>query len=204
MPRHTPGQGSKVSVPQPKLCSYEGVALILPRSACPCLRHKDFVRRSGDRTGNRLAFLPRDDERRCQQEVVPALAVNATLRRIREHTVLHSRLVQPSRRVPFARERLSRSLVSYKFNAGEQAQAAHLADMGMRSHGFERGKELTTGLPYSRKETLPFEHIQNSVTGGGGDRVRLVCESMLKCAGTLGKGLDHARPDDHRSQGRVT
>src|SRR5215831_6768353 len=125
MPRHTPGQGSKVSVPQPKLCSYEGVALILPRSACACLRHKDFVRRSGDRTGNRLAFLPRDDERRRQQEVVPTLAINATLRWIREHTVFHSRLVQPSRGVPFARERLSCSLVFYQFNAGEQTQPTH-------------------------------------------------------------------------------
>jgi hypothetical protein len=104
------------------------------------------------------------------------------LRRIGEDALLHRGVKYPACDVIFRRKRRARSLVFHKLNAGQQAQAANVANVAMCFQRLKGRKELCASPVHSRKEIFLFQNVKHGVACSHGDGMVLVGKAVLKCA----------------------
>ncbi len=95
-------------------------------------RGKDFAHRELQSIGDELALLGSNDERRSEQDVVAAGAVNGALRRVGKDIFLESSLADFFGDAGFLGERLAREFVFYEFDGLQKTETPDLADVRMR------------------------------------------------------------------------
>src|SRR5450432_1225821 len=95
-------------------------------------RGKDLAEGVLNRIGDELAFGGSDDEWRRKENVVAALSIDAALCRIDEDIFLERSLTDYFRDARFLWKWLTGGFVFHEFDGLQQAEAAHLADVGMR------------------------------------------------------------------------
>ena len=147
-----------------------------------------------------MALLRSDDEGRGEKDVIATQAVYRTLGGIGEDVFFKGGLADFFGDGGFFRERLARGFVFDEFDGLQEAEAAHLADLGM---GFESGEGFAERVASSRdaiEEFMGFEVIEDGVAGCGGDGMRLVGEAVHEGGGAFFEGVNDSRRDEDRAE----
>src|SRR5215472_954982 len=108
--------------------------------------------------------------------MVAPRTVHASLTRICQDAALECRLAHPFCDIRFARKRLTRLLVFYELDRGQQTQPANVADMAMTLQRLQSLHQLAAGLRDAVKKLFLFENIQYRVACRHSHRMRLVSE----------------------------
>jgi len=127
--------------------------------------------------------------------MVAAGAVDCPLRRVGQDIFFEGGLADFFGDGGFFGERLAGGFVFDEFDGLQEAEAAHLADVGM---GFKRGERSVESLAcgrYAIEEFVGFEVVEDGVAGGGGNGMRLIGEAVHEGGGTFFEGFDDAGSD---------
>src|ERR1700719_226837 len=93
---------------------------------------KNLEQRRVQNASDLLGFLRREDEGRCQEDVVAVEAIHAALRRVREHVLVERSLADTFGHVLFFWKRFSGGFVFDEFNAQKETETADFAYIRMR------------------------------------------------------------------------
>src|SRR4029077_12834841 len=101
-------------------------------------------------------------------------------------------------------ERLARDFVFDELHAKKQSEAANIANIRMRLQYRESSAQFLSGGIHTFEKLVRLKIIENGVSRGGGDGMRLVGESMHEGAGAARERFHDARGNEHRAKRRVT
>src|SRR6266478_9889765 len=124
-----------------------------------------------ERAGDERAFVGRNRERRREEDVIAAQAVNAALRWIGKHPFIEASLPNFFGDVFLFWKRLASRFVFHKFDAKKKPETADIANIRMR---MERRKCAAQVLPcviHALKKLVSFQIVEDRVARGGGHRM---------------------------------
>ena len=145
-----------------------------------------------------------DDEGRGEEDVIAARAVYCALGRICEDVSFEGGLADFFGDGGFLGEGLAGGFVFDEFDGLQEPEAADLANVRM---GFQARKRFAKSFAGGRdaiEKLVGFEEIEDGVSCGGGDRMRLVGEAVHEGGGAFFEGVDDAGSDEHGAEGSVT
>src|SRR6267378_2395713 len=149
-------------------------------------------------------FLRRNRERRREKDVIAAQAVHTALGWIGQHIFLQADLANFLRDIFGLGEWLARGFVFDELHAEEQAEASHIADVGMRQKRRKRVAQVLSCRNDAIEKFLRFEIIEDGVSRSSANRMRLVGEAVHEGARAAFERFDNARGNEYRAQRRVT
>jgi len=135
--------------------------------------------------------------------MVAAGAVDCSLRRVGQDVFFEGGLADFFGDGGFFGERFAGGFVFDEFDGLQEAEAAHLADVGMGFDCCERFAESFAGRSYAIKELVGFEVTEHGVASGCGDRMRLIGEAVHEGGGAFFEGVDNAGGDKDCAERRV-
>src|SRR6267143_5322408 len=165
-------------------------------------RRKYFCQSRMQRARDQRGFFRRNREGRREKDVVAAQAVHAALRWIGQHIFLQAGLANFLRDIFGLGKWLALGFVFDELHAKEQAEASHIADVGMRQ---KRRKSVAQVLPCwsdTIEKFLRFEIIEDGVSGSSANRMSLVREAVHETTRSAFERFDNARGNEHRPQRR--
>jgi len=136
--------------------------------------------------------------------VVAARAVDGALRRVGKDIFLEGGLADFFGDGGFLGEWFAGGFVFDEFDRLQEAEAAHLANVGMR---FQRGESFAECFAcgrYAIEKFVGFEEIEDGISGCGGNGMRLIGEAVHESGGAFFEGIDDAGSDEDGAEGRVT
>ena len=136
--------------------------------------------------------------------MIAAGAVDCSLRGIGQDVFFEGGLADFFGDAGFLGEGLARGFVFDEFDGLQQAEAPHLADVGMGFDWSERFAKSFAGWSYAIEKFVGFEVIEDGVACGCGDRMRLVGEAVHEGGGTFFEGFDDTGGDEDCPERSVT
>jgi len=136
--------------------------------------------------------------------VIAARTVDGALRGIGEHVFFEGGLADFLGDGGFLREWLAGGFVFHEFDGLQEAEAAHLADVGMGLDSRERFAERFAGRCDAIEEFVGFEVIEDGVACGGGNGMGLIGEAVHEGGCALFECIDDAGSGEDCAEGSVT
>src|SRR6266851_10471041 len=141
-----------------------------------------------------------DNERRRQQHVVAAVAIDCSSHRINHQSARHRFALDPRIHFALRIERFLGSTVGYNLEPLKQPAAAHVADKRMIAEPLlQPPRQMRALRPDIGKQTVAADDPLHGKRGRAGERMAGIGVAMLESAGAFRDGLEDALLQQYRA-----